>query len=228
LAESPTEAHAVEAAVGATAARYFAGRHVLSERFVGAHGVWIADEELTLLARARAALVHCPGSNLKLGSGLANLRSWRRAGIRAGLGSDGAACNNRLDTFHEMSLAAGISRVLVPSEPLGPREVLELATRGGAEALGLGAVTGSLEAGKQADVIVLDVSGPHLAPNEDRDPYATIVHAGRATDVRLTLVSGRVLYREGTWTTLDAERAAGESRAEARRLRGRLEAGAAR
>src|SRR5206468_3428323 len=166
---------------------------------VGAHGVWVEDDELALLSRARAALVHCPGSNLKLGSGLANVRAWRRAGIRAGLGSDGAACNNRLDTFHEMSLAAGISRVLVPREPLAEKEVLELATRGGAESLGLGAVTGSLEAGKQGDVMVLDVSGPHLAPNEDGDPYATIVHAARVSDVRLTMVSGRILYRDGSW-----------------------------
>ena len=228
LAESPAEARAVEAAVGGTAARYFAGRQVLSERFVGAHGVWVEDDELALLSRARAALVHCPGSNLKLGSGLANVRAWRRAGIRAGLGSDGAACNNRLDTFHEMSLAAGISRVLVPREPLSEKEVLELATRGGAESLGLGAVTGSLEAGKQGDVMVLDVSSPHLAPNEDGDPYATIVHAARVSDVRLTMVSGRILYRDGSWATLDAERTAAESRAEARRLRGRLETGAAR
>jgi len=103
-----------------------------------------------------------------------------------------------------------------------------MATLGGATALRMQDQVGSLEAGKQGDVMVLDVSGPHLAPNEELDPYATIVHAARATDVRLTMVSGRILYRDGSWATLDAERTAAESRAESRRLRGRLETGAAR
>ncbi len=226
LAESPAEGREVAGAVGTTAARYFAARGVLGPRFVGAHGVWLESDECESLHAADAALVHCPGSNLKLGSGFAHVRRWKDAGVRCGLGSDGAACNNRLDTFYEMSLAAGISRVLDPARPLSAREVLELATRGGAEALGLGAVTGSLEAGKAADVIVVDASAPHLAP-ESPDPYATLVHGTRATDVRLTMVAGRTLYRAGSWTTLDATRAAAEARAEMRGLLGRAEAGKA-
>jgi cytosine/adenosine deaminase-related metal-dependent hydrolase len=216
IAESPREGRDVAAAVKTTAARYFGEHRVLSRRFVGAHGVWLEDDELALLAQADAALVHCPGSNLKLGSGLARLRRWKDAGIRCGIGSDGAACNNRLDTFHEMSLAAGISRVLDPDRPLESREVLELATRRGAEALGLGPVTGSLEIGKQADVIVVDVQGPHHAPNPTADPYTTVVHAARPDDVRLTMVAGQVLVRDGRYLTLDAERVLAEARAEAR------------
>ena len=227
IAESPPEGRAVKAVVKSTAARYFARHGVLSGRFVGAHGVWIDDAEIGLLARAGAALVHCPGSNLKLGSGLADVRAWRRAGLRCGLGSDGAACNNRLDTFHEMSLAAGIARVKQAVEPLSARDVLALATRDGARALGLGETTGSLEAGKQADVIVVDVSAPHHAPNESADPYATIVHAARASDVRLTMVAGRVLFRDGEWSTLDAARAASDARAEALGLVRRAETGQA-
>jgi len=96
--------------------------------------------------------------------------------------------------------------------------VLALATCEGARALGLGATTGSLERGKQADVIVVDHTAPHLAPNETLDPYTTLVHAARATDVRLTMVAGRILYRSGTWTTLEPERVASEARAEARGL----------
>ncbi|HUK64864.1 MAG TPA: amidohydrolase family protein, partial [Dongiaceae bacterium] len=90
IAESPTESREVEQAVRHTAARYFAAHGVLSERFVGAHGVWLEADELAALRRANAALVHCPGSNLKLGSGWARVRSWRDAGVRCGLGSDGA------------------------------------------------------------------------------------------------------------------------------------------
>jgi 5-methylthioadenosine/S-adenosylhomocysteine deaminase len=215
IAESPAESRAVKRAVRSTAARYFAKRGLLSTRFVGAHGVWLEDAELELLAKADAALVHCPGSNLKLGSGIADVRAWKRAGLRRGLGSDGAACNNRLDPFHELSLAAGLARLTHPDEPLPAREVLALATCEGARALGLGEVTGSLEAGKQADVIVVEAGAPHHGPQPGADPYAAIVHATRAADVRLTLVAGRVLYRNGEWATLDAARAVADARAEA-------------
>ena len=219
LAESPGEAREVEAAVSTSAARYFAARGVLGKGFVGAHGVWLDDEELGLLHAADAALVHCPGSNLKLGSGLAQVAAWRRRGIRRGLGSDGAACNNRLDSFHEMSLAALVSRVRgadrpTPGPPLGAREVLALATCDGAAALRLGERIGSLEPGKQADIAVVDTRGPHQASHPERDPYTALVHAARASDVRLTMVAGRVLYRDGAWTTLDPESARAEARAE--------------
>ena len=227
LAESPTEAREVEQTVSSSAGRYFARCGVLSAHFVGAHGVWVDDEELSLLARADAALVHCPGSNLKLGSGFANVRRWARAGLRRGIGSDGAACDNRLDTFHELSLAALISRTLDPEDHLSAREVLALATCEGARALGLGAVTGTLERDKQADVIVVDHTAPHLAPNETLDPYTTLVHAARVTDVRLTMVAGRILYRDGSWTTLEPGRVAAEARVEARGLAARADIGRA-
>ena len=218
LAENPNEAREVAAAVGMSAARYFAAREVLGPRFVGAHGVWLEADELAAMKRADAVLVHCPGSNLKLGSGLANVRLWREAGVRCGLGSDGAACNNRLDVFNEMSLASGISRTLEPTRPLSAREVLALATCDGARALGLGDAIGSLEAGKQADVVLVDARGAHVAPNATGDPYVTVVNASRSTDVRMTMVAGRVLYRDGAWTTLDADRAAADARAEAQGL----------
>ena len=224
LAENPDEGREVEAAVGATAARYFAAREVLSDRFVGAHGVWLQDDELATLKRADAALVHCPGSNLKLGSGLAKVQRWRDAGVRCGIGSDGAACNDRLDTFHEMSLASGVSRVLGPSRHLSAADVVALATCDGARALGLGDAIGSLEVGKQADAIVIDTRGGHVAPNAAERPYETIVHAARAADVRLTVAAGRVLSRDGTWATLDADRALADARAEARGVVRRMEA----
>jgi 5-methylthioadenosine/S-adenosylhomocysteine deaminase len=123
-----------------------------------------------------------------------------------------------------MSLAAGLSRSLEPANPLSARDVLALATRDGARALGLGDRVGSLEVGKQADVAVVDARGLHLAPNAERDPYVTLVHACRAGDVRLTMVAGRVLYRDGSWSTLDPERAVADARAEAQGLLRRMEA----
>lgn len=223
VSENPNEGREVAAAVGDTAAHYFAMHGVLSPRFVGAHGVWLDDVELGSFAKADAALVHCPSSNLKLGSGHADVCAWARAGVRRGLGSDGAACSNRLDTFHEMSLAAGLSRVKHPDAPLSASDVLALATCEGARALGLHDTIGSLEEGKQADVVVVDADAPHLAPNAAADPYTAIVHAAQASDVLMTMVAGRVLYERGAWATLDPQRAVADARAEARGLVRRAE-----
>ena len=218
LAESPTEGGEVKAAVGSHAAPYFAKQGVLSPRFVGAHGVWLDDDEIALFKRANAALVHCPGSNLKLGSGLADVRAWKRAGVRRGLGSDGGACNNRLDSFAEMALAAGLARVVHRDDPLNAQDIVALATCDGAEALGLAGEVGSLEAGKQADVAVVRIDRLHHAPFAERDVYTALVHAARDTDVRLTAVQGRVLYRDGTHTTLEPARCAAKAVSEARAL----------
>jgi cytosine/adenosine deaminase-related metal-dependent hydrolase len=227
LAESPGEGDAVKARVGTTAARYFEDRGVLGPHLVAAHGVWLDHDELALLARRDAALVHCPTANLKLGSGTARVGDWREHGIRRGIGADGAACNNHLDTFREMSLAANLSRAVRPGGRLGDREVLALATCDGARALGLGGETGSLEAGKAADVAVVDAAGVHQGPSAANDPYTTLVHATHASDVRLTMVAGRVLYRDGEWTTLDPDRVARVAARESQDLRARVARGIA-
>ena len=218
LAEAPTEGAEVKAAVGSHAAPYFEAHGFLHERFVGAHGVWLDEGELALMKRADAALVHCPGSNLKLGSGLADVKAWRRHGIRCALGSDGAACNNRLDTFHELSLAAGIARVQHRDDPLHARDLVALATCDGAAALGLADRIGSLEVGKQADLVVVATDREHHGPFADHDPYTTLVHAARAEDVRLTMVDGRALYEGGAHTTLELAAVTAEASREARAL----------
>lgn len=218
IAESPGEGREVAEATGASAARHFARQGVLSERFVGAHGVWLDAADLDALAGAGAALVHCPASNLKLGSGFARVRAWKRAGLRCGLGSDGAACSNRLDPFHDLSLAAGLSRALDPAAALSAAETLALATCDGARALGWDDEIGSLEVGKAADLIVVAHDRPHHGPQPLADACVTVVHACRAADVRLTMVAGRVLWRDGGWATLDGERAAADARQEARGL----------
>ena len=224
IAEAPTEGAEVKGAVGSHAAPYFAKHGVLSERFVGAHGVWLDEGELDLVRGANAALVHCPGSNLKLGSGLADVMAWRAKGIRCGLGSDGAACNNRLDTFFEMGLAGGISRVKRRDSPMAARDVLALATIDGARTLGIADVTGSLEVGKQADLAVTDIEGPYSAPFAAEDPYTALVFGACQRDVILTVVAGRVLYERETWPTLDPNRTNFEARSEAMQLVRRAEA----
>ena len=224
IAEAPTEGAEVKAAVGCHAAPYFAKHGVLSERFVGAHGVQLDDGELDLVKDANAALVHCPGSNLKLGSGLTDVAAWRAKGIRCGLGSDGAACNNRLDTFHEMGLAGGIARVRRREAPMSAREVLALATIDGARSLGIDGETGSLEVGKQADLAVTGIAGPTAAPFAAEDPYTALVFGACPRDVILTVVAGRVLYERGAWSMLDPDRVSLEAKSEARALVRRAEA----
>lgn len=218
LAESADEGAEVERITGRTAVHHFAGQGDLSPRFVGAHGVWLADDELALMREHDAALVHCPGANLKLGAGIARVRTWRDAGVKRGLGCDGAACNNRFDAMHELALAAQLSHVRDPERPLAARDALALATCEGARALGLGDVTGVLAAGRAADVVVIDHRGVHQGPDPEADPYTAIVHSARASDVRVTMAAGRVLYEEGRWSTLDVPALLADARGERRGL----------
>jgi 5-methylthioadenosine/S-adenosylhomocysteine deaminase len=140
-------------------------------------------------------VMHCPGSNLKLGSGLAPVVEMRRRGITVSLGADGAACNNRLDMFEEMRLAALVQAVRLAPGVLPARDVLWMATRAGARTLGLESEVGSIEVGKKADLILVDRGAPHVAP--DADPFSTLVYAARGSDVRTTVVDGHVLVDRG-------------------------------
>ncbi len=224
IAEAPTEGAEVKSAVGCHAAPYFAKHGLLNERFVGAHGVQLDDAEMNLVRDANAALVHCPGSNLKLGSGIADVATWREKGIRCGLGSDGAPCNNRLDTFFEMGLAGGLSRVRRREAPMTARDVLSLATIDGARALGIADVTGSLEPGKQADLAVTDIDGPYAAPFAAEDPYTALVFGACQRDVLLTVVAGRVLYERESWPGIDPNQVNFDARYEGHQLLRRAEA----
>jgi 5-methylthioadenosine/S-adenosylhomocysteine deaminase len=134
----------------------------------------------------------------------------RARGISVSLGADGAACNNRLDMFDEMRLAATLQGTRrVPGE-LTARDVLQMATREGARALGLDDEIGSIEPGKRADLILVDRDRPHLAP--DADPWSTLVYAARGTDVRLTMVDGQVLVCDFALTQLDGAEVAASAR----------------
>ncbi len=170
---------------------YLASVHLASPRLCAAHCVWVDDREQQLLADHDVKVMHCPGSNLKLGSGIAPVPEMRARGITVSLGADGAACNNRLDMFEEMRLAAILQAMRKEPGVLTARDVLWMATRAGARTLGLEHAIGSLDVGKRADVIVVDRDRPHLAPGPD--PYSTLVYAARGSDVRTTIVDGHVL-----------------------------------
>jgi len=158
---------------GLTSLHYLASLRLASPLLCAAHCVWVDDREQALLAERDIKVMHCPGSNLKLGSGIAPVTEMRARGVTVSLGADGAACNNRLDMFDEMRLAALLQATRLTPGALPARDVLGMATRDGARTLGLDDQIGSIEVGKRADVIVVDRDRPHVAPGPD--PYSTIV-----------------------------------------------------
>jgi 5-methylthioadenosine/S-adenosylhomocysteine deaminase len=201
---------------GLSNVEYLARLRLASPRLCAAHCVWADDREQVLLAEHDVKVLHCPSSNLKLGSGIAPVTSMRGRGISVSLGADGAACNNHLDMFTEMRLAALLQAVAHGPGTLTARDALAMATRDGAAALGLGSDIGSLEPGKRADIIVIDRDRPHLLPGVE--PYSTIVYAARATDVRLTIVDGEILVRDGQPVRVDLGEITAQARTAAREL----------
>jgi 5-methylthioadenosine/S-adenosylhomocysteine deaminase len=188
-----------------------------------AHCVHATVDERARLAAGGTHVVHCPSSNLKLASGIAPIPEMLAQGIRVALGADGAPCNNNLDAFVEMRLAALLHKPRAGATAMPAATVLDLATRGGAAALGLEDVVGSLAVGKRADVIVVDARAPHATPSVDA--VSTLVYACQSRDVRDVLVDGRVLVRDRALTSLtglDYGAVVAEAQSEAARVRGRV------
>ena len=179
---------------------------------LGAHGVWLSDADLALLAKRGVGLSHNPESNMKLASGAAPVTKWLAAGIRSGIGTDGAASNNDLDMFEAMRTASFLQK-LSTGDPraLPAKQALEMATIGGARALGLGDRIGSLEPGKLADLIVVGMGAAHQTPMYD--PISHLVYATRGSDVRDVIVHGRVLMRDRKVTTLERAKVLADARA---------------
>jgi 5-methylthioadenosine/S-adenosylhomocysteine deaminase len=168
-----------------------------------AHCVHTGPRERDLLKATGTHVLHCPSANLKLGSGIAPVPEYLDAGIRVGIGADGAPCNNRLDTFLEMREAALLQKARLGPEALPAREVVRMATEGGAAALGLEDEMGTLEPGKRANIILVDQRGVHALPSED--PATNLVYACSASDVKMTVVDGEVLYENGELANIDEE-----------------------
>jgi len=192
---------------------YLADTGLTSPQLCLAHCVWVDDDEQSLMAERGVKVLHCPGSNLKLGSGLAPVVEMRAKGISVSLGADGAACNNHLDMFEEMRLAAVLQSVRHKPGALTARDVVWMATREGARALGLDHDIGSIEPGKKADLILVDAHGA--------DPYSAVVYASRGTDVRTTIVDGQVLIDDFQPTRWDFNEISAVARSEAKALAAR-------
>src|SRR5262245_9025513 len=201
---------------GLTNIQYLDQLRLASPRLCVAHCVWVDDHDRATLAERDAKVLHCPGSNLKLGSGIAPVVEMRALGIAVSLGADGAACNNRLDMFEEMRLAGILQAMRLHPGALPARDVLWMATRSGARTLGLEQEIGSIEPGKRADIIIVERDRPHLSPGPD--PYSTLVYAGRGSDVRTTIVDGEVLVDEFTPARVDRREVSAQAREAARQL----------
>ena len=183
-----------------------------------AHCIHLSDPEVALLAARGAHVCHCPSSNLKLASGIARIPELIAAGVAVALGADGAPCNNNLDGFVELRLAA-----LLHKHRLGPRtlpapEVVRLATLAGAAALGLADQIGSLEVGKRGDVIAVDIKRLHTIPTAS--PWSAIAYAAQSCDVRHVAVDGALRVRDGALLAHDVAQIAARATAAAQRLFG--------
>jgi len=217
-AETLLELDMVKRETGHDEIAYLDSVGISGPRAALAHCVWVDTDGIARLARQATNVVHCPSSNLKLGSGVAPIPEMLAAGCRVGIGADGAPCNNRLDVFAELRLAALIQKPRLGPDVLPAAQVLELATLGGARALGLESEIGSIEVGKCADLTVLDLGGPHAQP-EDADLISRIVYSARAADVRHVVVDGKIVVRDGELKTADVAEISRDANAEARRLR---------
>ncbi|MDN5345051.1 MAG: hypothetical protein PWQ18_1165 [Clostridia bacterium] len=169
------------------------------------HCIWLNEEEKDILARTGTRVVHCPSSNLKIASGICPVPELLDRGTVVSLAADGAPCNNNLDAFMEMRLAALIQKPLHGPTTMPAPLVFELATLGGARALGMEKEIGSLVVGKKADLAIVSLEGMHTQPVADIDVYTQLVYQARGSDVILTMVDGKIVMEKGELKTIDAD-----------------------
>jgi len=204
-AETRGEADHFRSIAGASPIAYLDRLGVLDQRTLLAHGVWLDDADIAVIADRKASVSHNPESNMKLASGVAPVAQLLAAGVCVGLGSDGCASNNDMDLFFAMDLAAKLQKVTRHDPTVVPaRTAIRMATIEGARALGLDRHIGSLEPGKQADLIVVDARVPHLTPM--RHPASAVAYAAKGSDVLTVMVAGRLLLQDRQLQTLDIER----------------------
>ncbi|MDI6852219.1 MAG: amidohydrolase [Deltaproteobacteria bacterium] len=217
LAETRREVRELRDKTGLKPAFYLDRLGLLDERTVIVHGVWLEPDEQDLLADRGVKVSHCPESNLKLAAGVAPVPELLGRGVAVGLGTDGAASNNNLDLWGEMSLAARLHKVWRRDPTVLPAaQAAALATREGARVLGLEEKIGTLAPGKDADLIVVDLHRPHLTPMFD--PFSHLVYAGGPHDVLHVMVGGRWLLQNRQFTTLDWPAVRSRIQAESRDL----------
>jgi 5-methylthioadenosine/S-adenosylhomocysteine deaminase len=209
--ESRREIDIVESETGLRNVVYLDRVGLTGRNIALAHCVYVDEREQQLLAETGTHVMHCPSSNLKLGSGVAPVYEMLERGVSVSLGADGAPCNNNLDMFVEMRLAALLQKMRKGPEALPAREAFRLATIGGAKTLGMEHELGTIEVKKRADIIILNLKQLHCTPAPD--PISTLVYAAKSSDVETVIIEGRVVMRNRELQTMDeAEVIAGANR----------------
>jgi len=205
VSETRWEVEEIKSRYGLSPVEYLEKTGLLDENITAAHCVWVDEKEIDILARHKTGVAHCIESNLKLSSGIAPVPQMLKAGVKISLGTDGAASNNDLNILSEMSTAAKVHKA-VSNDPtaLDAKTALLMATRWGAEVLGLGPITGSLEKGKAADIAIINLEKPHLTPLYDI--YSHIVYSALASDMETVLVNGKLVIENGRLTTANEEK----------------------
>lgn len=217
--EHAEERAAVRAAYGRDDYQVLASWGFSGPRAVLVHMVQLGADQLQEVARQGSRIVHCPSSNMKLGSGIAPVPEMLRAGLVVGIGADGAPCNNNLDAWSEMRHASLIAKLRSGPASLPAADVLRFCTSSGAAVLGLEEQIGSIEAGKRADLVVVSLDGVHQQPT--LDIVETLVHATRCSDVRYVMVDGRVVVKQGELVGVDLARLRATAGEQARTLQKR-------
>lgn len=187
---------------GSSPAVYLKKLGVLSPRTVAAHSAWLSEKEIKILAQNKSNVAHCPISNLKLATGLAPVYMMKKSGVNVGLGTDSAASNNSLDLFEEVKISALLQKMKYSnSEIITAQDALDMATVNGAIALGMGNRLGSLEKGKLADIITIDLKKPHLSPVHDI--ISNLVYSANGSDVQDMIVDGEIVMENRNSKTID-------------------------
>lgn len=204
LSETRSEHEECIARHGKTPAEYFLDCGTFRSPTAAAHCVWVTDSDMDIMAECGVTAMHNPSSNMKLGSGFAPIETMRKKGINVSLGTDGAASNNNLNMFEELHLASIIHNGhMIDATVMKSAYTFAMATRNGAIQQGR-EDTGALLVGKKADIVAIDLHKPHLFPHSDT--LATLTYSAQGSDVCMTMVNGKVLYENGEFKTLDAER----------------------
>jgi len=214
--ENKTECELVESETGLRNVAYLDSLGLTGSHVALAHCVHLSDDEIDTLEQTRTNVVHCPSSNLKLGSGIAPIARLLDRDVSVSLGADGAACNNRLDMFTEMRTAALLQKALHGPEVLTANRVLRMATFDGAKAMGFEGEIGSLEAGKRADVTIVRLGGLHATPAADI--VSALVYSAQASDVDSVIIDGQLVMRDGKLLTIDEKATITTANVEARKL----------
>jgi len=211
LSETSEEVEMILGRYGKRPARHLHDLDLLDERTVAAHCIWLDEEEIELMAAGRVKVVHDPESNMKLSAGIAPVPAMIKRGIVVGLGTDGAASNNNLDLIGEMGMTAKLHKVSSEDPTvLEAAKVVEMATIGGARVLGLSDRIGSIEPGKCADLILIDLNRPHLTPLYN--PYSHLVYTVAGADVTTSIIAGRVVMKDRRLCFVDLPEAMKEVR----------------